>query len=237
MKLGAALRVSVVFLLVIFNGYSLQTHLGFRAGWGVNSNIVLIPQDIMLKDTHIYFVTPSTGSVYIGTFVDLKFLDSFSLSSSINFYINRGAGVRIRDYDSISSTLHVKYHAFDVDLLVKGYLGIWYAGVGVGFNINFGSQFLAARKRNKEEKEESRSVRLPALYATNIVLETGLHIPLDENKKHHFSVSLRNVANISGMGLMFSMMENKSLKEKIKDKVGVITPFSSSLNIGYVYSF
>ncbi|NIZ18469.1 hypothetical protein [Entomospira culicis] len=238
----SSLFVGISLLGITSKVTAFEVGLGMRAGVEASFDVHWAGDQFMLgsgeggwnvKYQHLPFTLNFTG----GFFADFRFgeCNNFAISPGFNFAVARRTTMDIKyTEDGAEATIKVSHSSFDLEVLAKFFLGIWYVGVGPGVTINTAPIFKdIADGGNFDLGRDFKQ----AYVGMNFVLDTGFYIPLGGYDNHNIMIGWRTAVDVTSFYHYFSMLSAMQDDRAYSLKANGMTLFSTALSVGYVYRF
>jgi hypothetical protein len=185
------------------------------------------------------------AAMQMGVFADIGVLDWLAITPGINVSLFRGIVEKSYSASPITGIQdrakwrqsYANTFAVDFDVLAKLMFGNWYGGVGAG--VTFVGAPKASYTNLDGSKVMSKKNEVASHLGLNLVLDTGVYIPLMGSDHHHLITGVRATFD------MFSIFKNHnqpSASDSIKAtttpaKMALASPFTLAFNLGYLYKF
>jgi hypothetical protein len=208
--------------------------------------------DSTLRAERVYGLGVSFNA---GLYADFRFVKWFSLTTALQLSLPRGGK------DSLNITMgsdatktgyvldfNMKHTSIDFDLLAKFHVGWWYIGLGPGVTYNTAPKVSLTHTTYLLGQQVSSETFAPSSEGSrgsigfNVVLDTGLNIPLGDGN-HNITIGIRAALDlIGGFNAGYSLIET-NYPDIIYEAPDVDTKFfghtqvSIGLTVGYLYRF
>ncbi|NIZ40475.1 hypothetical protein PVA45_02960 [Entomospira entomophila] len=230
------------------HAYQVGMNIGVRAGFESALNNHWLGQEVLDSMQINSLDTFGLGFSFTGgTFVDLQFVDWFSLTTAFNFSILRRNTITIvtesfnpstnSDEQKPAGKILIDHHTFDLDLIAKLHIKWFYIGFGVGLTVHTPPSIHCYLTTKEVSVSPILDQTSTAVLGLNLIFDAGVYIPMTQSKQHNFLIATRMTFDALAPKVLLDLYL-KPMTGETSTMPAIafsLTPFAVSLTVGYVY--